>query len=155
MSEMKKSLSILEIHIDELLGEDATLVSEARKATELSYSPYSKFAVGAAILLDNGEVLKGANQENASYPVGICAERSVIAMAQNLWPNVPVLSLAIAAKNSEGNFTEQYVTPCGMCRQTIAELEKRYQRNVRILMCSAQKVAIVESINTLLPLGFS
>lgn len=152
---MKKTISIVEIPVNDLLAEDAELVKEAREATALSYSPYSNYSVGVALLLENGKIVKGANQENASYPVGICAERTAIATAQNLYPNVPILSIAIAAKIQDGTFTDDYVTPCGMCRQTIMELEKRYSRNVRILMSSAQNVAIVDTINTLLPLGFS
>ena len=76
---MKKNISIAEVEIDDLLGEDAELVKAAREAVKLSYSPYSRFAVGAAVLLQNGKIVKGANQENASYPVGICAERSALA----------------------------------------------------------------------------
>jgi cytidine deaminase len=151
---MNKNINIIEIGIDELMEDDAVLVEEARKAVELSYSPYSNFSVGAAALLDNGKIVRGANQENVSYPVGICAERSTIYTAQNLYPNVPVLSIALAAKGRDGEFTKDYVTPCGMCRQAISELENRYQRQIRILMCSAHKVAIVDTINSLLPMSF-
>jgi len=151
---MNKIKNIVEIDIEDLIAEDKMLIEEARKAVSLSYSPYSNFAVGTAILLENGKIVKGANQENASYPVGICAERSTIATAQNIYPNVPVVSIALAAKDCNNQFTEEYITPCGMCRQAISELENRYQRNIRILMSSVNKVAIVDTINTLLPLQF-
>lgn len=151
---MNKTIEIIEKNIDDLIGDDAVLVEEARKAVELSYSPYSNFSVGAAVLLDNGIIIKGANQENASYPVGICAERSAIYTAQNLHPNVPVVSIALTARGKDGEITKDYITPCGMCRQAISELEMRYKRKIRILMCSARKVAIVDTINSLLPMSF-
>lgn len=151
---MNTNIKMPELAIGELLAEDAILVEEARNATSLSYSPYSNFSVGAAVLLENGEIIKGANQENASYPVGICAERSVLSTAQNLYPNVPVIAISLAAKDSNGCFTKNYVTPCGMCRQVIAECEKRYQRHIRIIMASADKVIIADKINDLLPLAF-
>lgn len=139
--------------IGELLAEDAVLVEEARKATELSYAPYSDFHVGAAVLLSNGEVVKGANQENASYPCGICAERSALATAQNVFPDVPVVAIALAARRGAVITTEP-VTPCGMCRQVIAETQKRYQSDIRILMTSSDRVVIANSITELLPLSF-
>lgn len=142
------------LSIDKLIAEDALLVEEARLATSLSYSPYSHFRVGAAVLLENGEILKGANQENVSFPVGICAERTTLAMAQNLYPGVPVVAIALAAKNSEGNFTSDYITPCGMCRQTIAECQNRYKRPIRIIMSSAENALIANSISDLLPATF-
>ncbi len=153
---MNKRITITEVTIEELFEEDALLINKAREATELSYSPYSNFAVGAAVLLENGEIVKGANQENASYPVGICAERSALATAQNLYPNIPVLALALAArKTGEQTYTNDVVTPCGMCRQFIAEQEQRYQRQVRILMSSSTKVAIANSVEELLPMAFN
>ena len=153
---MNKRITITEVTIEELFEEDALLINKAREATELSYSPYSNFTVGAAVLLENGEIVKGANQENASYPVGICAERSALATAQNLYPNIPVLALALAArKTGEQTYTNDVVTPCGMCRQFIAEQEQRYQRQVRILMSSSTKVAIANSVEELLPMAFN
>lgn len=152
---MKKNISIAEVEIDDLLGEDAELVKAAREAVKLSYSPYSRFAVGAAVLLQNGKIVKGANQENASYPVGICAERSAMATSQNLYPNEPILAIAIAAKGMDNEYVTEYVTPCGMCRQAIAETEMRYQRHIRILMTSSTKVAIANTISELLPMAFN
>lgn len=145
---------MLTIDVSELIAEDALLVEEARNATVLSYSPYSHFCVGAAVLLENGKIVKGANQENASYPVGICAERATLATAQNLYPGVPVIAIALAAKDSAGRFTQQPVTPCGMCRQAIAECEKRYNRAIRIVMSAKDSVLIANEINDLLPAAF-
>lgn len=144
-----------EIPFVELSPEDRLLVEEARHATTLSYSPYSHFKVGAAVLLENGEIIKGGNQENASYPVGICAERTALATVQNLFPDVPIVALALAARDSKDNLTNEIVTPCGMCRQAIAECEKRYQKHIRVIMSSSDNVIAVDKINDLLPLAFS
>lgn len=144
----------VEVSYKELTEDDAVLVKEAIDAMELSYSPYSNFTVGSAVRLANGCIVKGANQENASYPVGICAERSAIYTAQNLYPNVPVTAIALAGKKRNHNMTNDFVTPCGMCRQAIAELELRYKQPVRILMCSSEKVAVIESVSKLLPWAF-
>lgn len=144
-----------EITPQALTKEEALLCEAARQATTLSYSPYSHFRVGAAVLLDNGKIIKGANQENASYPVGICAERATLATAQNLYPNIPVRAIAIAAQDAQGNFTNEAVTPCGMCRQAIAECEKRYQTPVEILMTSQDKIIVAKGIDEILPLAFA
>lgn len=140
-------------HVSDLIAEDALLMEEAQQATALSYAPYSNFNVGAAILLSNGEIIKGANQENASYPCGICAERSALATAQNTFPGVPVVAMALAAKKG-GVITAEPVTPCGMCRQVMAEVQRRYQADIRILMTSSDKVIIANSVTELLPYSF-
>ena len=141
------------INISELLAEDAILVDEAQKATQLSYAPYSNLNVGCAVLLSNGEIVRGANQENASYPCGICAERSALATAQNLYPSVPVVAMALAARQGS-QFTDMPVTPCGMCRQVIAETQRRYQSDIRIIMSSATEAVVASSLTELLPLSF-
>ncbi len=146
---------IKKVDFKELSNADAVLVEKARQATSLSYSPYSHFAVGAAVLLSNGAIVCGANQENASYPVGICAERSTLATAQNLYPGVAVVALALAAKNEKGDFTDDVVTPCGMCRQAIAECKKRYGNDMRIIMTSSSEIFVSDNILDLLPMVFS
>lgn len=135
--------------------DDVLLAKEALDATRLSYSPYSHFAVGVAVMLENGVIVKGANQENASYPVGICAERSALATAQNMYPNEPVLAIALAAKGVDGKQTDEIITPCGMCRQAIMECEKRYGKNIRIIMTSATEIVTKDTIKELLPMAFS
>lgn len=148
---------MLTFPVAELLAEDAVLVREARKATTLSYAPYSKYRVGAAVLLAGGEIVRGANQENSSYPCGICAERSVLATAQNLHPDVPVVAIALAATTQSAaptSFTDTPVTPCGMCRQVIAEAEQRYGASIRIIMTSNTDAVIVSTVKELLPLAF-
>lgn len=142
------------MNISNLTPDDALLVHKAQEATHLSYAPYSRFHVGAAVLLRGGIIVQGANQENASYPCGICAERSALATAQNLYPDTPVLAIALAALH-EGDFTPDIVTPCGMCRQVIAETEQRYHTSIRIIMTSRSEAQIVPSINDLFPSSFA
>ncbi len=139
---------------NELAADDRMLVDCARKATGLSYSPYSRFRVGAAALLANGQVVMGANQENASYPVGICAERSTLATAQNLYPGVAVVALALAAATDNEEVRVEPVTPCGMCRQALLETETRYASPIRILMSGKEQVIVAESAKVLLPAAF-
>ena len=108
---------------DELNETDRNLVEQAKKATETSYAPYSKFNVGAAVLLENGETISGSNQENAAFPSGTCAERTTIFYASALFPGVRFCKLAIAAF-TDGEFIEEPISPCGACRQAILEYEK-------------------------------
>ena len=129
------------------------LAEEALKSTMLSYAPFSGFHVGCAVLLDNGEVVVGANQENASYPCGLCAERVALYNASTLHPKAKIVALAIAAKSGDSP-TEDPISPCGACRQVILEMEDRYKRPVRILLFGARAVYAVNSVKDLLPLSF-
>jgi cytidine deaminase len=139
---------------EELNRKDLELLQEATKAAETSYSPYSSFSVGAAVRLANGQVFKGSNQENAAYPSGMCAERVALFYAQAACPDVPAESIAIFASSSEFKL-EQPVTPCGSCRQVIAENESRHHSKIRIIMGNNNShVQIVEGIESLLPLMF-
>lgn len=138
---------------DELPLEEQKLIEQAIEATKNSYSPYSHFSVGAALLLNNGEVVMGANQENAAFPSGLCAERSAIFAAQSTRPDQPIQTLAIAARNG-GGLTSQPIVPCGACRQVILEIEDRYKQPVRILLYGTETVYVVRSVKDLLPLQF-
>ncbi len=133
------------------------LLTAARSAVTLSYAPYSKFHVGAAILMENGEIVKGGNQENASFPVGICAERVALSVASSLHPLGKVVAVAIAYFNeSPGGNHDDILSPCGICRQSIIEVVDRQQADVQILLSSLSgKIIQVESARHLLPLGFS
>ena len=116
---MKKHLissTIYEYSEDELSSIDRQLIDAARQATERSYAPYSHFHVGAALLLENGEIITGCNQENAAFPVTICAERNALFTAGNLYPDVKIEAIAIAARNAQG-FLSHPISPCGSCRQ--------------------------------------
>lgn len=130
------------------------LIAKAISATDNSYSPYSKFKVGAALRLNDGTEIIGANQENAAFPVTICAERSAIFSAQSNYPDKAITHIAIAAKNEKG-LIEQPVSPCGSCRQVILEMEQRYKRNIRIYLYGMKGVYIINSIKDLLPLSFA
>lgn len=130
-----------------------TLVSKAIDATDNSYSPYSNFKVGAALQLEDGTIVIGANQENAAFSVTMCAERSAIFNAQSNHPNLAITTIAIAAKNING-LVHTPISPCGSCRQVILEMEQRYKRNIKILLCGSEGIYVINSIKDLLPLSF-
>lgn len=131
-----------------------SLMQQAVKAREKSYSPYSKFKVGAAILLENGEVITGSNQENASYPAGLCAERTAIFYAGAKYPGVRIEKLVVTAR-SENHEVKIPTPPCGSCRQAIAEYEVKQENPIEIyFMGEKGKVVKAESISDLLPLIF-
>ena len=139
--------------MDELSQSDRELVSAAMEATKGSYAPYSKFRVGAAARLANGLVFTGANQENAAYPSGLCAERTTLFAANAQYPDQPVLALAIAAR--KGNrFMSTPISPCGACRQVISGVEDRFGHPVRILLYGTEAIYECNGIDALLPLRF-
>lgn len=153
-------MKTIDIHIkirfcqlDELSAEDQKLVQAAIKATDNSYSPYSNFRVGAAIRLADGSIVLGANQENAAFPSGLCAERTAIFAAQAQRPDQAILCLAIAARSAEGLLSEP-VTPCGSCRQVMTEIEDRYKRPMRVLLYGTNGVYVMDSVKDLMPLSF-
>lgn len=128
------------------------LCAEAVKASSTSYSIYSDFAVGAAVLLANGEVITGSNQENAAYPSGICAERTALFYAGSAFPEVAVKALAIAACY-KGQPREAYVPPCGACRQVMAEVIKRYGEDFDVIMIGKRETVMLKA-SALLPFSF-
>jgi len=140
--------------VDELLPEDALLVHEARKVTANAYAPYSNFNVGAIAQLKNGQMVAGTNQENAAYPVGICAERVLLSTAATLFPNIAIDTLAISYDNKNGE-SNHPISPCGICRQTLLEYEERVKQPIRIILSGLQgKIYIIEKASQLLPLSF-
>lgn len=139
----------------ELTAEEQHLLSLAIEATSRSYAPYSRFHVGAAVRLDNGEEIIGSNQENAAYPSGLCAERTALFAAGTLYPDVPVSLLAIAARGTDGELLSEPCSPCGSCRQVIIESEKRAGRPIRILLYGRRCVYVIDGIAQLMPLMFS
>lgn len=139
---------------EELTPEDAALVEAAKAATYTSYSPYSHFRVGAAVRLENGEIIQGSNQENAAYSPTICAERCAMFYANAHHPdNVPT-AIAIAARGTDGNFTPQPVSPCGVCRQVLVETQQRYGHPLRVLLVGDKEIYLFDSISDLLPFQF-
>lgn len=154
---MKKHLissTIYEFSEDELSSIDRQLIDAARQATERSYAPYSHFHVGAALLLENGEIITGCNQENAAFPVTICAERNALFTAGNLYPDVKIEAIAIAARNAQG-FLSHPISPCGSCRQVMIETETRHQHPLRIVLYGTEGIYVLEGIATLMPLSFN
>ena len=139
--------------LEELSEEDRQLVEMAVEATNNAYAKYSNFRVGAAVRLENGLLMKGANQENAAFPVTLCAERTDIFAAQANYPEQPITAIAIAAKNENGLLSEP-ITPCGSCRQVMLEIEDRYKRPLRILLYGQNGVYIVDTVKDLMPLSF-
>ena len=140
--------------VEELNEADAWLLNEAREVTSVAYAPYSNFNVGAVAKLDNGQIVAGTNQENASYPVGICAERVLLSTVATLYPNIPIDTMAISYNNTNGQSSSP-ISPCGMCRQSIVEYEHRMKQPIRLILSGMEgKVIIVEKANSLLPLSF-
>lgn len=154
MKEVKQEISIKKYLYEELSDSDKQLIEAAKEATKRSYAPYSHFNVGAAVLLENGTIVTGANQENAAYPSGLCAERTALFHSGSQYPNNAVTTLAIAASNPE-SFTELPVTPCGACRQVLLETEMRYKRPIRVLMYGAAFTYEILGTKDLLPLSFT
>ncbi|MGB8194804.1 MAG: cytidine deaminase [Chitinophagaceae bacterium] len=141
--------------IDDLQEEDAWLLKEAQNVTQYAYAPYSHFQVGAVAKMANGEIVAGSNQENASFPVGLCAERVLLAAASSLYPNVPISILAISY-NSTLAKSDHPVAPCGICRQTLQELEERLKHPIRLILGGMEgKVFIIPKASSLLPLAFT
>lgn len=153
MEEIKLQTTFCFAQPEELSEDDKQLVERAIEATASSYSPYSHFAVGAALRLSDGTIVIGSNQENAAFPSGLCAERTAIFAAGATHPDKAVMALAIAARNEAG-LTAEPVSPCGACRQVILEVEQRYNCEVRILLYGTNGVYIINSIRDLLPLCF-
>ncbi len=141
--------------IEELKEPDAGLLNEARKVTQYAYAPYSHFRVGAIARLNNGEIIRGSNQENASFPIGLCAERVMLASAASLYPEVPIKTIAVSYHNEKGN-SNHPISPCGICRQSLLEYETKLKQPIRIILSGLQgKVYIIEHADMLLPLSFS
>jgi cytidine deaminase len=154
MKETEIKITVKEyINISEIDEADRQLIEQARMAAGHAYVPYSGFSVGAAVLLANGEVITGSNQENASYPAGICAERVAIFHANSKFPDVPVIALSVSASSGESN-TAEPVSPCGICRQVLLETEKRTGSPIRIILSGAEKIRIINGASSLLPLSF-
>lgn len=138
---------------EELSADDRELVDKAIEATHNSYARYSHFYVGAAVRLADHRIVIGANQENAAFPSGLCAERTAIFAAQANAPEQPIVALAIAARNDHG-LTPTPISPCGACRQVALEIEDRYQQPMRILLYGTDGIYVLESIKDLLPFSF-
>lgn len=129
------------------------VVDAAKVASANAYAPYSRFQVGAALLLENGEIVSGNNQENSAYPSGLCAERVTMFYANAKYPDVAPQILAIAAYTNEA-FLKEPITPCGACRQVLVESEVRYGKKIEVLLYGEDRIFKIESTKSLLPLAF-
>ena len=154
MEEIIKTIHIEKLSEQELSAEERRLLDAARSATYRSYAPYSKFSVGAAVLLADGEILSGNNQENCAFPSGLCAERTTLFYANSLHPDTPVRMLCIAARDSSGQFTTTPISPCGACRQVMLETEHRFATSIRILLYGTDAIYVLSSARDLLPVAF-
>ena len=153
MKQINININMCLCAMDELPEHEQQLVEAAKNATQNSYAKYSNFNVGAAIRLSDGSIIIGANQENASFPLGLCAERTAIFAAQAQHPELKIETLAIAARNANG-FMKAPISPCGACRQVILEIEDRYRQPVRILLYGTEGVLCIDSVKDLMPLAF-
>ena len=134
---------------------DALLLEAARSATVHAYAPYSKFRVGAAVLLASGQIVSGSNQENASFPAGICAERVALSAASATYPGVAITAVALTLIQESGN-SDQPISPCGICRQTMVEYETRFNHPIRIILGGETgEIFIMNRATDLLPFAFS
>lgn len=154
MKELNLQINLKIYDYEELDAADRELLDTACEATRCSYSPYSHFSVGAAARLANGIVVAGSNQENAAYPSGLCAERTTLFYANSRYPDQPVETLAIAARNERNEFLDAPIPPCGACRQVMLETESRFRRPMRVLLYGKQGIYEVKSVGDLLPLSF-
>ena len=139
--------------LDELAPKDRELAEAAIKATEGSYAPYSRFNVGAAVRLDSGLIVKGSNQENAAYPSGLCAERTAMFYASATYPESAMTDIAITASHG-GVLCDNPATPCGACRQVMAQYQTKGGKPMSILLVGGKKIWKFEKVDDLLPLIF-
>lgn len=163
MKEKEIKTVIKQCGYEELPPEDRELVDAAKAMTKTSYTPYSRFHVGAAIRMENGDIVRGSNQENAAYPSGTCAERTACYQASALHPGMPMKKIAIAAWTrlhaspdtpDEECFQRDPISPCGACRQALLEYENAYG-DIEVILYGADHIYVLPNIKSLLPLCFT
>jgi cytidine deaminase len=155
MKEINLTTKITVYSYEECTEIEKKLIDAAKLATSNAYAPYSHFHVGAALLLENGKIITGNNQENAAYPSGLCAERTAVFYANAQYPDQKIEALAVAAFYN-GEFTNDLISPCGSCRQVLLEVESRYNSSVKILLYNKKdEVYAAESMSSLMPLSFT
>lgn len=139
---------------ESLQTEDISVVNKAFEAMEKAYAPYSKFKVGAALLLEDGQIIQGNNQENIAYPSGLCAERVALFHAGAQFPGIAVDLICIVAKGDLMPIS-QLLSPCGACRQVMLESENRQNKPIRIILVNQDnRTMCIDSVQNLLPFGF-
>ena len=154
MQEKKIELSFITAHISELSEQEQQLVANAKSALKTAYAPYSGFLVGASVLLENGKIINGSNQENVAYPSGLCAERVALFYAGARYPDVKVKKIAVSVHSKNFEVTE-VVSPCGACRQVMAEYEEKQEEAIKVILHSpTDEVLIANTVEDLLPFMF-
>ena len=154
MQEKKIQLSFITAHLSELSEQEQQLVTNAKSALKTAYAPYSGFLVGASVLLENGEIINGSNQENVAYPSGLCAERVALFFAGAKYPDVKVktITVSVLSKNFE---VKDVVSPCGACRQVMAEYEDKQEQAIKVILHSpTDEVLLANTVEDLLPFMF-
>lgn len=155
MTERAINISYQEYNsIEELNPEDRELASEAIQAMGGAYAPYSHFHVGAAVRMSNGQIVRGANQENAAFPSGLCAERTAMFAASARYPDKDMLSIALAG-GVYGRLASEPATPCGACRQVMAQYQAKSGKPMSVIMISSDKIWKFEKVDDILPLIFN
>ena len=155
MKEEKIELSFVRAKLHELSAADQDLIKTAKQSFSNAYAPYSGFLVGATVLLENGEIINGSNQENVAYPSGLCAERVALFYAGAKYPNISIKTIAVSAKSTTFKVND-VVSPCGACRQVMAEYEQKQEESIRILLHSPNDdILIANSVEDLLPFMFT
>lgn len=152
----QKEIKICYSEYDSLSGlgeEDRILAEKAIEATANSYAPYSGFCVGAAVRLSDGKIITGSNQENIAYPSGLCAERTAMFYAHAQYPDAGIIAIAIAARQ-DGDLCETPASPCGACRQVMAEYQKLAGRDMKIILVGRRKIRVFRKVDDLLPFIF-
>ena len=139
--------------IEELIPKDRELLENAIDALKGSYAPYSRFNVGAAVKMRNGIIVKGSNQENAAYPSGLCAERTAMFSAAARYPNESIGAIALIASQN-GKLQPEPSYPCGACRQVMAQYQQRYGKPIKIIVGSAGRIEVFDSVENLMPFIF-
>jgi len=140
-------------NLNELPQDEQNLIQRSKEAAVIAYAPYSKFLVGCSVLLENGKIVSGNNQENAAYPSGLCAERVAIFYANSKFPNTSVIKLAVSVY-TDGEFVTEPIPPCGSCRQVLVETELRFKVPIKIILAGKDKIRVVENAKSLLPMNF-
>jgi cytidine deaminase len=154
MQEKKIEISFISANLMELSAEEQQLVSSAKLAFKTAYAPYSGFLVGASVLLANGEVISGSNQENVAYPSGLCAERVALFYAGAKYPDIKINTIAVSIFSQK--FKEvDVISPCGACRQVMAEYEDKQEQPIKVILHSpTDEVLIANTVESLLPYMF-
>lgn len=152
MNEYKLEIQVVQKRIDELTHEEKKWMDAAVEAARNAYAPYSNFQVGAVVILSDGTLVTGNNQENVAYPSGLCAERVALFSAGAHYPAMPIRAVAIVAMKD--GIIQNEISPCGACRQVLLESEARYNHPIQILLCGKEAVRMIRSAVALLPFSF-